>query len=244
MNHLWEMKHPYYCNEGNYFQSGMHYSFASWGDFVAEWDSADLDMNLIFRFDWKPAGKEHESNQDRLFLYYIGQRKAKSWSVGVCVEKSDEIAIVEWLRIRAKHMVSLWEPLLNDPTIATVADESDVPEPSPTEDADSTRLGACDCCEAPGVVLSSYRSGAPFSGTVKWLCQLCANTQISTWIEYSSQYRDGRGEMGRALSHAANMVLAAIAQAGSADERERAAQRFADALGSIGDRTQEMGRVP
>lgn len=60
--HLWEIDHPYYCNEGNYFASNGDLSashFKSWADFIEENADADFDMNLVFRFDWV-EGEDHE----------------------------------------------------------------------------------------------------------------------------------------------------------------------------------------
>lgn len=49
--HLWEVDHPYYCSEGNYFERGCHAAYSRWQDFIAEQGDCDLDMNLVFRFD-------------------------------------------------------------------------------------------------------------------------------------------------------------------------------------------------
>ena len=59
--HLWECKHSYYCNLGNYFASGRdqpvttHKSFAH---FLAEEGDADKDYNLLFRWDWQEENEE------------------------------------------------------------------------------------------------------------------------------------------------------------------------------------------
>lgn len=52
--HLWEIDHPYYCNEGNYFSVGCGEHYNRWQDFIDEQGDNDLDMNLVFRFDWVP----------------------------------------------------------------------------------------------------------------------------------------------------------------------------------------------
>jgi hypothetical protein len=51
--HLWEVDHPYYCTEGNYYSNGCHSTYDSWADFVEEANGWDLDMNLLFRWDWR-----------------------------------------------------------------------------------------------------------------------------------------------------------------------------------------------
>ena len=55
LKHLWEVDHPFYCNEGNYYADGCGSECASWADFIASMGDADLDMNLLFRFDWKES---------------------------------------------------------------------------------------------------------------------------------------------------------------------------------------------
>lgn len=63
--HLWDIDHPYYCNEGNYFARDAdchcHCHYKSWPEFVAEQGNADLDMNLVFRFDWEPPKSDDDS---------------------------------------------------------------------------------------------------------------------------------------------------------------------------------------
>lgn len=70
--HLWEIDHPYYCSEGNYYRSDHHNRFESWADFAQparflsrepftegnvlyDWDD---DLNMLFRWDWKKADPE------------------------------------------------------------------------------------------------------------------------------------------------------------------------------------------
>ena len=31
---LWEIDHPYYCQEGNFYKNGMHEPFDSWDSFA------------------------------------------------------------------------------------------------------------------------------------------------------------------------------------------------------------------
>lgn len=125
---LWEIDHPYYCNEGSYYASGsslhdVHQTHDSWADFLAEWEHADLDMNLIFRWDWDRANPEDyryeldenpafEIPGDTLKIFYFMQRKARNLSVYVSVTEADDPAVREWLTVRAEHMRTLWEPLL------------------------------------------------------------------------------------------------------------------------------------
>lgn len=118
---LWEAKHPYYCNEGNYYANGNNQpcaKYPSWADFVSSEGDADLDYNLLFRWDWE-EGDGEESNftgdiyyrNGRLLLFWMGQRKGLyRWSeVSVC--RADEDAVRAWLRPRFDHLLSLWAPI-------------------------------------------------------------------------------------------------------------------------------------
>ena len=105
--------HPYYCNEGNFFDNGCHQDYGSWGGFLSDCDDADLDMNLLFRWDWLQGEAENdipEGSAD-LLLFYMGQRKALCRSVRVRVLQSQEAEICAWLKIRWDHLRLLWEPL-------------------------------------------------------------------------------------------------------------------------------------
>lgn len=121
--HLWEVDHPYYCADGCYYVGGLdwrdvHAEWESWADFIEEWGDADLDMNLLFRWDWEVPDpddyvlEEETMPGERVFLYMYGQRKAKPMSHAVTVTREDEPVIREYLRVRAEHMRKLWEPLL------------------------------------------------------------------------------------------------------------------------------------
>lgn len=122
MKHLWEVDHPYYCNEGNYFAPGneqptTHYR--SWAEFVEAEADSDFDMNLLFRFDWyegedqelAPFNGDVNYRNGQLRLFWMGQRKGLyRWStVEVC--RADEPAVIDFLRPRMAHLLSLWEPL-------------------------------------------------------------------------------------------------------------------------------------
>lgn len=117
---LWEFDHPYYCNQGNYFKNGCNSEFASWSDFLFDEGDADLDMNLVFRWDWEITGEDGEPakpSEDRhykdgtLLLFYMGQRKGLFRYCKVSVCQNDEPSVRVWLQTRFDHMKKLWEPL-------------------------------------------------------------------------------------------------------------------------------------
>ncbi|MEO3856107.1 hypothetical protein [Acrocarpospora sp. B8E8] len=121
MTHLWEASHPYYCSEGNFYVGGtrwheVHSAYESWADFIDDWGDADSDMNLVFRWDWKRADPDdyedgEEFPPDRLFVYWVLQRKAILRSTECVVTEDDEPAVLAWLTERARTLIALWSPL-------------------------------------------------------------------------------------------------------------------------------------
>lgn len=116
--HLWEINHSYYCSEGNYYNNSCHTEYKSFADFLADYGDADMDMNMVFRWDWKesdPETGENNFNGDinyrngKLFLYVVGQRKALLTSKEIEVCRADEPAIIEYLKPRQEYMRALWE---------------------------------------------------------------------------------------------------------------------------------------
>jgi hypothetical protein len=119
--HLWEVDHDYYCNQGNYFASeSVESAYRSWADFLAEQGDSDMDMNLVFRWDWQEQYAESgETNftgdvnyrNGKLLVFWMGQRKGlyRYSTVEVC--RADEPAVIAFLRPRWEHLRKLWEPI-------------------------------------------------------------------------------------------------------------------------------------
>ena len=109
MPHLWEVKHPYYSADSNFYAPGMEHE--TWADFIDAEGDSDFDMNLLFRFDWIKADADNEQDGDKLFLFWMGQRKGLyRWSV-IDIKDADEDAVRAWLKPRFDHLKKLWEPL-------------------------------------------------------------------------------------------------------------------------------------
>jgi len=117
---LWEIDHPYYCNQGNYYSNECHDHHKTWADFEAAYRDSDFDMNLVFRFDWelhdengyqRAPGPDPYYREGKLLIFWMGQRKGlyRYSTVEVCC--ADEPAVIEWLKPRWEHMRKLWEPI-------------------------------------------------------------------------------------------------------------------------------------
>ena len=111
---LWEVEHPYYCSESNYYSNDTGEQFESWAEFASAWDSYDLDLNLLFRWDWKIEeyeGEDRPKGSHRLQLFYVLQRKGIFMCIEVDVTPQDEPQVREWLQVRWDKMLELWRPL-------------------------------------------------------------------------------------------------------------------------------------
>ena len=120
LKRLWEVDHSYYCSDSNFYKNDVGQRYDSWADWIGAWDSADLDMNLLFRWDWiepdpadytlAPSDGETPLGP-QMWLFYILQRKGIYMPHMVCVTRDDEPAIRSWLQPRMAHIVDLWAPL-------------------------------------------------------------------------------------------------------------------------------------
>jgi hypothetical protein len=113
VTHLWEIDHPYYCNEGNYFaRKSVESRFDTWSGLLECEGNTDFDMNLVFRWDWRKADPddEHWGNKtDVLMIFWMGQRKGLYRYSTITVTDADEPSVREWLAKRWQHLRLLWE---------------------------------------------------------------------------------------------------------------------------------------
>jgi hypothetical protein len=130
VTHLWEIDHPYYCSESNYFSRDYYTPYGSWQGFIEHEGDNDLDWNLLFRWDWKAdeyfdddtvearrAYADRFGDRDHawtLSLFWMLQRKGIFRVTEIKVCKADEPAVREFLAERAEHMRKLWEPLFDE----------------------------------------------------------------------------------------------------------------------------------
>jgi hypothetical protein len=117
--HLWEVEHEYYCSTD---LVDKQWSYPNWTRFLAEMGDADMDYNLLFRWDWLNADDpSNEISSDELRLYFVQQRKGLLAAVTVGVSKKDEAAVIHWLQPRFEYMVKMWQPLISVAATNTTA---------------------------------------------------------------------------------------------------------------------------
>jgi hypothetical protein len=114
VKHLWEVDHSYYCHESNYFSNDTSDHCESIEEFTTHYANSDMDMNLVFRWDWKEedpfTGDVHFRN-GVLKVFWMLQRKGIYRCTTVAVCRADEPKVIAFLKPRRQHLLSLWEPL-------------------------------------------------------------------------------------------------------------------------------------
>lgn len=110
LKHL-SVEHPYYCSGSNYFSNEANEVYESMTDFLEMYGNADIDMNLIFRWDitW-----DEEIGEYTAYVFIMKQRKG---IFSPCEIKSiSEKEAKEFEVIAKKHwlkLIELWEPISN-----------------------------------------------------------------------------------------------------------------------------------
>lgn len=116
LTHLWEHDHPYYCNEGCWYTNDRdaHRMWPSWADFLDALGKADVDLNLVWRWDWTDADTPYEDGElpgySTLKLFIMQQRKARPQSHEVQIKREDEPAVRLFLQKHWDKIQDLWAP--------------------------------------------------------------------------------------------------------------------------------------
>lgn len=103
------VKHPYYCSDSNFYSNEPSQYFESLADFLDEFEDADPDLNLCFRWD---INRDDESGEYSANIFLILQRKGifKPCSI----EKVDLESIDRFNSYLEKHwelLKELWKPI-------------------------------------------------------------------------------------------------------------------------------------
>ena len=121
---LWEIKHPYYCEEQQYFTNqSTTGKYKSWSEFIENEGNNDPDYNLLFRWDWSETeikndidySEDENYRNGELKLYWMLQRKGFHRSSIISVCRTDEPNVKEWLTERWQHLQKLWSPISGPP---------------------------------------------------------------------------------------------------------------------------------
>lgn len=117
--------HSYYCSPKNYTCSNASLLYPTWKEFLAEFENADKDRNMVFRFDIellagvtykypeyiedKTADYCIEDGDLMLSIFFMQQRKGHYVPVVVeRIERKDMPSIQKYLQGHFDYMKNLW----------------------------------------------------------------------------------------------------------------------------------------
>jgi hypothetical protein len=101
-------KHDYYCSESNYHSNESGETHEDWESFYNEWKDADIDMNLVFRWDIKT---DEDSGGYFMNVFIMQQRKGIFYPVLIeNIVESDFNSIVSFLTPHFNKLKSIWYP--------------------------------------------------------------------------------------------------------------------------------------
>lgn len=98
--------HPYYASSSNYYDDKQTNEFEDFAAFYEEYKDADIDMNLIIRFDVSPKDEDDLTEGYSLQVIMIMQRKGiyRPCLIKNFTEEDEKLAIPllekHWQRIK------------------------------------------------------------------------------------------------------------------------------------------------
>lgn len=105
------VKHDYYCSMGNYYSNEPGETFKTWKDFYNEYHDADVDMNLIFRFDVSLIDDQDVGLGYEMKVFMMHQRKGIFAPHNIeKVEEEDVESILSLLSGHFKKIQNIWSP--------------------------------------------------------------------------------------------------------------------------------------
>jgi len=105
--------HPYYCSNSNYYSNDAGAQWETMTDFLNEFESCDVDMNLIFRWDIK-RGEEGDSNEGKIYAEVFMMHQRKGIFSPHHIKNINEDEAARFRALLEKHWETLkdmWQPL-------------------------------------------------------------------------------------------------------------------------------------
>lgn len=108
--------HPYYCSDSNYYSNEGSMEFSSMTAFLDEFETADVDMNLCFRWDIREKRDDDDvdTGEFQAEVFLMLQRKGIFLPCSIASVSEDEATRFKLYALN--HMETLqkiWAPLWN-----------------------------------------------------------------------------------------------------------------------------------
>lgn len=107
-------KHSYYCRLECWNSTEPLLEYKTFSDFLEEWENADPDYNLLFRYDIYQNEDKNSNLIDsyRLELFYILQRKGIFLPILVNDFKDTDIEKFNiFIKTKWEYLKNIWEPI-------------------------------------------------------------------------------------------------------------------------------------
>ena len=108
--------HPYYASNSNYFSGEAGGTWETMTEFLDDMEDADIDMNLIYRWDIRPRGETGaETGRYSAEVFIIRQRKG-IYSPQV-IKHINEAEAERFKALAQKHwetIKAIWAPFSNE----------------------------------------------------------------------------------------------------------------------------------
>ncbi|WP_430974660.1 hypothetical protein [Sunxiuqinia rutila] len=102
------INHEYYCSESNYYINEASLKYETFADFYEEFHDADVDMNLVFRWD---LHEREESKRHYLEIFQMKQRKGIFTPIHIAYFDEKDIPLfVKYLKPHIEKLKSIWQP--------------------------------------------------------------------------------------------------------------------------------------
>tara|TARA_Y100000768_G_C23950847_1_gene670127 strand:+ start:353 stop:703 length:351 start_codon:yes stop_codon:yes gene_type:complete len=102
------IEHDYYCSGSNYYSNEPEMSFETFAEFYEEFHDADVDMNLVFRWDLR---KSEESEIHYLEIFMMQQRRGIFKPIQIeSFYESDIELFVKYLKPHIEKLKAIWKP--------------------------------------------------------------------------------------------------------------------------------------
>lgn len=113
---LAEVDHPYYASDNNYYTNDWPEEHDTMTDFLDEFEDADIDMNLVYRWDITPYDGYHTDKviegKYRAQVTIIGQRKGIFGPHIIESITEDEVErFVAYITKHWEHLQKIWAPI-------------------------------------------------------------------------------------------------------------------------------------
>lgn len=106
------VKHSYYCSDNNYYSNKPQAEWDTMTEFLDEYEDADIDMNLVFRWDVYEPDADEDEKKWRAEIFIMHQRKGIfAPHIIRKITEGDVKRFVKFLKKHKNYLKEIWMPL-------------------------------------------------------------------------------------------------------------------------------------